>query len=179
MNKTRGPLVLYHSPKCWGYVKISGYWGKEVKHSPWAGADNSLGPKFGCQHRPLTMVICCKFKKNLINLLTLYTSVHVLINVYSCMSGADNPRWQNFDVNRNHFSLRSSLKKSLSSLILYNFFHYFIHVYSPGAGADNPFRMKFWCPQEHLVTSVICCKFQKISLKSDFIHFFSLFYTCI
>ena len=48
------------------------------------------------------------------------------------MSGADNPRGQNFDVNRNHLSLRSfaiSLKKSPSSLILHNFFHYFIHVY--------------------------------------------------
>ena len=27
---TRGPLVLFHSPDSWGYVKISGYWGKEV-----------------------------------------------------------------------------------------------------------------------------------------------------
>ena len=52
-------------------------------------------------------------------------------------------------------------KKSLWSLILYNFFHDYIHVYSPGAGADNPLGMKFWCQQEHLVTSVICCKFQK------------------
>ena len=24
--KTRGPLVLYRSPECWGYVKISAYW---------------------------------------------------------------------------------------------------------------------------------------------------------
>ena len=29
--KTRGPLVLYCSPECWGYVKISGYWEKQVK----------------------------------------------------------------------------------------------------------------------------------------------------
>ena len=29
--------------------------------------------------------------------LTLYTSFHDLINVYSRMSGADNPRGQNFD----------------------------------------------------------------------------------
>ena len=43
---------------------------------------------------------------------------------------------------------------------------------APGAGADNPLGMKFWCQQEHLVTSVICYKFKKISLKSDFIHFF-------
>ena len=28
--KTRGPLVLYRSPEWWGYVKFSGYWGKEV-----------------------------------------------------------------------------------------------------------------------------------------------------
>ena len=26
--KTRGPLVLYCSPECWRYAKISGYWGK-------------------------------------------------------------------------------------------------------------------------------------------------------
>ena len=51
-------------------------------------------------------------------------------------------------------------KKSLWSLILYNFFHDCIHVYSPRAGADNPLGTKFWCQQEHLVTSVICYKFQ-------------------
>ena len=28
---TRGPLVLYRSPECWGYIKISGYWGKGLK----------------------------------------------------------------------------------------------------------------------------------------------------
>ena len=52
-------------------------------------------------------------------------------------------------------------KKSLWSLSLYNFLHDFIHVYSPGAGADNPLRMKVGCQQEHLVTSVICCKLKK------------------
>ena len=72
-----------------------------------------------------------------------------------------------------HFGhLQQVSKKSLWSLILYNFFHDFIHVYSP-RGADNPLGMKFWCQQEHLVTSVICCKFKKkISLKSDFTQFF-------
>ena len=52
-------------------------------------------------------------------------------------------------------------KKSLWSLILCNCFHDFIHVYSPGAGDDNPLGTKFWCQQEHLFTSVICCKFKK------------------
>ena len=42
---------------------------KKFKHSPWAGADNPLVPKFLCQQEGLiTMVICCKIKKNLFNL---------------------------------------------------------------------------------------------------------------
>ena len=61
------------------------------------------------------------------------------------------------------------------SLILYIFFQDFIHVYSPGAGVDNPLGTKFLFQQEHLVTSAICCKFKKISLKSDSIPFFDDF----
>ena len=94
--------------------------------------------------------------------------------MYSHRSGADNPRGQNFDVNRNLLSLRSfatSLKKKKNTLYDFiQFFHDFIHVYSPRAVADNPLGTKFLCEQEHPVTSVICCKFQKISLKSDFIQ---------
>ena len=55
--------------------------------------------------------------------LILYTSFHNLINVYSHRSGADNPRGQNLDVNRNLLSLRSfatSFKKmSLKSDFIY------------------------------------------------------------
>ena len=90
---------------------------KKFKHSPWAGADNPLRPKILCQQEGLiTMVICCKLKKESLQSLTLYTSFHDLINVYSRRSGTDNPRGQNFDVNRNLLSLRSfatSFKKSL------------------------------------------------------------------
>ena len=43
---------------------------------------------------------------------------------------------------------------------------------APGQGLTTPWGQKFWCQQEHLVTSVICCKFQNIPLKSDFIQFF-------
>ena len=70
-------------------------------------------------------------------------------------------------------------KKSLWSLILYNFFLDFTHVYSAGAGADSPLKLTFWCQQEHLVTSVTCCKFQKHLFKVWFYTFFSWFYTCI
>ena len=74
-----------------------------------------------------------------------------------------------------HFRhLLQVLKKSLWSLNLYKFFHDFIHVYSPRAGADNPLGMKFWCQQEHLVTSVICCKFQNNLSEVWFYTFFFL-----
>ena len=91
---------------------------KKFKHSPWAGgggADNQLGPKFWCQQEGLiTMVICCKFEKN----------------VYSRRPGVDNPRGQNFDVSRNLLLLRSfatSFKKfSLKS----DFIHFFPWFYT-------------------------------------------------
>ena len=105
---------------------------KKFKHSTysWAGADNPLGPKFLCQQEGLiTMVICCMFQNNLFNLWLLYTSFHDLINVYSCRSGTDNPRGQNFDVNRNFLSLWSfatSFKKiSLKSDFIQYFFSWF------------------------------------------------------
>ena len=89
------------------------------------------------------MVICWKFKKESLQPLTLYTSFHDLINVYSHRSGADNPRGQNFDVNRNLLSLRSFATSLKLCMILYNCFHDFIHVYSPRVGADNPLGTKF------------------------------------
>ena len=50
----------------------------KFKYSPWAGADNPLGPTFWCQQEGLiTMVICCKFKKNLFNL-WLYTHLFMI-----------------------------------------------------------------------------------------------------
>ena len=79
---------------------------------------------------------------------------------------------QKFDVNRK--------ASSLQPLILYISFHDLIHVYSPGAGADNPHGTKFWCQQKHLVTSVICYKFQKNLFEGWFcIHFFVILHTYI
>ena len=47
-------------------------------HSPWAGADNPLGPKFWSDQECLiTFVICCKFPNNLFNL-WLYTHLFIM-----------------------------------------------------------------------------------------------------
>ena len=42
---------------------------KKFKHSSREGAGNPLGPKFLCEQEGLiTMVVCCKFKKNFFSL---------------------------------------------------------------------------------------------------------------
>ena len=146
------------------------------------------------------MVICCKFKKEFLQCLTLYTSFHELINVYSWRSGADNPLKSDFI----HFfffffffmilymyivplgtkfwcqqeHLVTSViccklqKKSLWSLILYNFLHDLIHVYSPGAGIELAKGTEFWYQQEGLITLSICCKFQRNLFEVWFYTFF-------
>ena len=70
LSITRGPLA-----PCFAHLiaedmsKSAVIEEKTFKHSPWAGADNPLGPKFWCQQVGLiTMVICCKFTKNPFNL---------------------------------------------------------------------------------------------------------------
>ena len=50
----------------------------KIKHSLGVGADNPLGPNILCQQEGLiTMVICCKFKKNFFNL-WLYTHLFMI-----------------------------------------------------------------------------------------------------
>ena len=77
------------------------------------------------------------------------------------MSGADNPRGQNFDVNRNHFEFW-----------LYTIFFYdLILLYSPGAGVDSPQGTKsFDVNRKALSFYTFVVSFKEISLKSDFMQ---------
>ena len=89
--------------------------------------------------------------------------------------GLKNPWGWNFDVSRKILSLRSfvaSFKKIYLKSDFIQFFHGFIHVYSPRAGTDSPQGTKFWCQQKCLVTSLICCKFQKNVFEVWFYTFF-------
>ena len=152
---------------------------KKFKHSPWAGADNPLGPRFWCQQEGLiTMVIYYNLKESLQSL-TLYTSFHDLINVYSHRSGADYPRGQNFEVNRNLslWPFATSLKKiSLKSEFIHFFFHDFIHVYSPGQGLTAPWGWNFDVSRNLLSVRSFVASFKKFPWKSDFIQYFSILY---
>ena len=74
------------------------------EHSPWAEADNPLGPNFLCQQEGLmTMVICFKFKKILFHLwLNTHHFMYIAIG-----QGQTTPGGHNFDVNRNLLSFQS------------------------------------------------------------------------
>ena len=91
--------------------------------------------------------------------------------------------WErSFDASRNVLSLRlfvTSLNKISLKPDFIHFFHDFVHVYSLGTGADSPQGTKFRCQQTRLVSSFICCKFKKKSLKSDFIQFWIIEHTYI
>ena len=86
--------------------------------------------------------------------------------------GLTTPWGRNFDVNRNILSfVASSEKFSLKSDFTY-FIHDFIHIYSPrGRGRQPP-------GDKVLISTEMSCHFihllqKKMSLKSDFIQFFS------
>ena len=74
--------------------------------------------------------------------MTLYTSFHDLIHEYNRSSGADNPKGQNFDVNRNLLSLRSfatSFKKISLKFDFIQFFNMILYMYiAPGQGLTKP-----------------------------------------
>ena len=113
--------------------------------------------------RPLTMVSCCKFKKNLFNL-WLYTHLFMAVS----------PRGQNFDVN--HFSLRSfatSLKKiSFKFNVIQFFFHDFIHVYTaPGQGLTTPWGWNYDVNRNILSLQSFVASFKK-SLRSLILYIF-------
>ena len=71
-------------------------------------------------------------------------------------------------------------KTSLWSLVLYNYFFMILYTYiAPGQRQTAPHGTKFWCQQKCLVTSFICCKFQKnvfvilYNFFHDLIHVYS------
>ena len=175
--KTWGPLVLYCSPECWGYVKISGYWGNFQKKFMDRGRHPIRAKLLMSTGVPHHYSHLLQVWKESLQPLTLFTSFHDLITVYSRRSGADSLRGQHFGVNRNHLSLGSfatSFKKiSLKSDFIPIFFMILYMYIAQGKGT------KFWCQQEHLVTSLICCKFQKHLFEVWIYTNFLWFYTCI
>ena len=98
-------------------------------YSPGAGTDNPLGTNSLCQQEHLvTLVICCKFKKNVFKV-WFYTIFFMILFMYIAPGqGQTAPRGQSFDINRNVLSLHSfvgSLKQMSLKSDLIQFFSWF------------------------------------------------------
>ena len=110
-------------------------------YSPGAGADNPLGTKFLCQYL-VTLVICCKFKKNLFEV-WFYTFFSMILYMYIAPGqGQTAPRGQSFDVNRNVlllYSFVASFKKIFLKFDFIQFFSWFnTCIYPLGRGRQLP-----------------------------------------
>ena len=84
--------------------------------------------------------------------------------------GQTAPRGQSFDVNRNVLSLLSFVASFKKSLILY---------LAQEQGQTSPGGQMFYINRKALSLYPFVASFKEISLKSDFIQFFSWFNTCI
>ena len=90
--------------------------------------------------------------------------------------GQITPRGQSFDINRNVLSLHSfiaNFKKMSWTLILYNVFMIKYMYIAPRQGQTAPRGQHFDVNRKALSLYPFVANFKEISLKSDFIHFFS------
>ena len=90
------------------------------------------------------MVICCKFIKESLQPLTLYTPFHNLITTgQGQTTPGDKILMSTEPLVTSVICFTFQKKISLKSDFILSFFHDFIHVNSPGARADNPLETKF------------------------------------
>ena len=115
-------------------------------------------------------------KKSLLSLI-LYNFFHYFIHVYSPGAGVTTIWGQNFDVNRNILSLRSfvaSFEKISLKSDFTQFFFMILYMYiSPGQGQTAPRGQNFDVNRNISSLHSFVASFKKMSLKSDFIQFFS------
>ena len=115
-------------------------------------------------------------KKSLWSLI-LYTFFFIILYMYIALG---NKILMSTEMSCHFIYLFQVSKKCLWSLILYIFFHDLIHTYiAPGQGQTAPRGQNFDANRKALSLYPFVASFQEISLKSDFIQFFSWFNTCM
>ena len=129
-------------------------------------------PKFWCQQEGLiTMVICCKFKKNLVNL-WLYAHLFTWFNkcIYPQVRGRQS-QGTKFWCQQKPL-VTSVICYKYFILILYNFFMILYMYVVPWQGLTTPWGRNFDVNRNILSLRSFVASFKKNSLKSDFILFF-------
>ena len=114
-------------------------------------------------------------KKSLWSLI-LYNVFHDFIHVYSPGAGADNPRGQNFEVNRNILSLWSfvaKFKKHLSEVWFYTIFFMILYMYiAPGQEQTAPRGQSFDVNRHVLSLHSFVASFKKCLWRLILCNFF-------
>ena len=80
------------------------------------------------QEHPVTLVICCKFQRNLFEVLILYNFFMVLYMYIAPGQGQTAPRGQNFDINRKALSLYSFVASFKEISLKSDFIHFFFMI---------------------------------------------------
>ena len=170
-------LLQVSKQSLWSFILYNFFHAFIHVYSPKAGADNPFGRKFLCQQEHLvTLIICCKLKKNLFEV-WFYTIFFMILYIYIAWGRGRQPPKDKVLMSTEmsgHFIhlLQVSKKMSFKSDFIQFFFHDLIHVYSPWAGADSPQGTKFWCQQKGLIILPICGKFQRNLFEVWFYTFF-------
>ena len=130
----------------------------------------------------LSLVICYKFKK--IFEIWFYTIFfYDFIQVYSPRVGADNPLGTKFWCQQEHLVtlvICCIFKINLFEVWFYTIFFMILYTYiAPGQGQRAPKGQSFDVNKNVLSLHSFVARLKKMSLKSDFIQFFSWFNTCI
>ena len=152
--------------------------------SPRPGTGNPLVTKFWRQQKAqITLTICSKFQNDLFEF-WFYTHFLIILNMYIALGqGQTNPWGQNFDVSRKLLPLRpfvAKFKKFLFKFWFYTHFFFFFHMYiAPEQGQTTLYGQNSDVNKKALSLCPFVASFKKISLKSDFIHIYACFYTCI
>ena len=155
------------------------YWDNPRIYSPKARGDNPWGHFFMEAERSYHFDHWLHVSKHS-SALWFYVYFYDFIHVHSPWEGADNALGPKCLCQQEGlWSFVASLKKSLQTLPLYTPFNDFINVYSRRSGAENHQANIFNIIRNLLLLRSFPTSSKKISLKSDFTHICSWFYTCI
>ena len=104
--------------------------------------------KFWCQQKALTtLIICCKFQKNLFEF-WFYTLFNVFPHVYSPGAGADNPLWTNFWCHQKGLvtlPICCKFQKNTFEVWFYTYFCLFLYMYiALGQEQTTPWGQNFY-----------------------------------
>ena len=151
--------------------------------APRQGQTTPLGTNVDVNRKPLSL---CPIVASFKTISLKYDFKHILndfIHVYSPGTRAKIPLGTTFWCQQKALitsTICCKFQTNLFKLWLYTHFLMFFHMYTaPGQGQTTLCGQNLDVNRKALSLCPFVASFKKISLKSDFIHHFSCFYTCI